>query len=506
LLFALGYEDRLRVDNVIPASETVEDVIAFFQEWVEQSAVSELPAGPEFLDGQTLTLSSNILGCEVEVSVPNNNTSLFLAEAVLAGLESFLATSLDSPLVPHTSRLKLKIFARDFMDEPLSFAVTSSPRTVVEIYHPKDGSIVEADGFHDKLIELISTITAYLAMSPDGSPFVEDLIKNERGLGRAMLITSIETIVKNILGASPQLRISDWNIKDPQHESFPLRRKEPWHHGLAKHPPKSALKSPEMGTGEPPPELSDVERFKHSDRKVFSLINMDLWSKAGWMGTGIILPEQEPPFLALLFLDIESATSIFKEWIEQLGSEDSSERLRVSIITGINRENPAAYRMTIGENPKWETLAKPATATQFVLVSRIREMNPASSANLDLFLESYAKNGKFSLICAKATENGIESWAPKLAILKRELIVRPAWKIGRHDPDVSAINVDDKIIIPAGIDDVPILEAIAWKQMRDAKLRPVGGPKVTQSAAKKIERNQPCPCGSGKKYKKCHGR
>ena len=23
---------------------------------------------------------------------------------------------------------------------------------------------------------------------------------------------------------------------------------------------------------------------------------------------------------------------------------------------------------------------------------------------------------------------------------------------------------------------------------------------------KKIERNAPCPCGSGKKYKKCHGR
>jgi len=26
------------------------------------------------------------------------------------------------------------------------------------------------------------------------------------------------------------------------------------------------------------------------------------------------------------------------------------------------------------------------------------------------------------------------------------------------------------------------------------------------SSAKKIGRNDPCPCGSGKKYKKCHGK
>ena len=28
----------------------------------------------------------------------------------------------------------------------------------------------------------------------------------------------------------------------------------------------------------------------------------------------------------------------------------------------------------------------------------------------------------------------------------------------------------------------------------------------TQEVEKKIGRNDPCPCGSGKKYKNCHGR
>jgi len=34
---------------------------------------------------------------------------------------------------------------------------------------------------------------------------------------------------------------------------------------------------------------------------------------------------------------------------------------------------------------------------------------------------------------------------------------------------------------------------------------PAGGTAVQVRAAK-VGRNDPCPCGSGKKYKKCHGR
>jgi uncharacterized protein YecA (UPF0149 family) len=30
--------------------------------------------------------------------------------------------------------------------------------------------------------------------------------------------------------------------------------------------------------------------------------------------------------------------------------------------------------------------------------------------------------------------------------------------------------------------------------------------KVKNEAGEKVGRNDPCPCGSGKKYKKCHGK
>jgi uncharacterized protein YecA (UPF0149 family) len=33
----------------------------------------------------------------------------------------------------------------------------------------------------------------------------------------------------------------------------------------------------------------------------------------------------------------------------------------------------------------------------------------------------------------------------------------------------------------------------------------VGGSGLAPAAVEKVGRNEPCPCGSGKKYKRCHG-
>ncbi|MFI5366652.1 MAG: SEC-C metal-binding domain-containing protein [Candidatus Binatia bacterium] len=35
--------------------------------------------------------------------------------------------------------------------------------------------------------------------------------------------------------------------------------------------------------------------------------------------------------------------------------------------------------------------------------------------------------------------------------------------------------------------------------------QPQGKPSTVRRDADKVGRNDPCPCGSGKKYKKCHG-
>jgi preprotein translocase subunit SecA len=46
-------------------------------------------------------------------------------------------------------------------------------------------------------------------------------------------------------------------------------------------------------------------------------------------------------------------------------------------------------------------------------------------------------------------------------------------------------------------------EALAADPGEEGKAKPAAQP--VQRATPKVGRNDPCPCGSGKKYKKCHG-
>ena len=66
---------------------------------------------------------------------------------------------------------------------------------------------------------------------------------------------------------------------------------------------------------------------------------------------------------------------------------------------------------------------------------------------------------------------------------------------------------DEEAPLPAEI------EAMERRQRQATRVRlSHGGPAVPEKIetvrrdADKVGRNDPCPCGSGKKYKKCHGR
>ncbi len=44
-----------------------------------------------------------------------------------------------------------------------------------------------------------------------------------------------------------------------------------------------------------------------------------------------------------------------------------------------------------------------------------------------------------------------------------------------------------------------------WKQLADDEADAVS-PQTVVRDERKVGRNEPCPCGSGKKYKQCHGK
>lgn len=323
LLYALGYEGRLRNDEIIPTEETPEAVATFFREWATQSNLADLPKHPDYLDTQSVELRSTVLGCDVRAEVPNNPASLHLAEGILSALEAFLATSLDAPLVPHTSLLRLKIIPRDFMDEPLAFSPANAPHLVFEISHPKEGKGVAADtsAMQDKLVELISTVTAHFVFLPkEGSAFLERLIRDERGLGRAILITNVQTLIQNVLGSAPKSRISDWQTNAAKKETFPLLRSEALDFAWTDRTEKVEARQLKPGTGEPPPELTNIENLRHRDRKIYSLVHVNLWDKAEWTGTGYAMTADlsEPPWLMLLFKNRGAAQEIFEGFQAEL--------------------------------------------------------------------------------------------------------------------------------------------------------------------------------------------
>jgi preprotein translocase subunit SecA len=49
-------------------------------------------------------------------------------------------------------------------------------------------------------------------------------------------------------------------------------------------------------------------------------------------------------------------------------------------------------------------------------------------------------------------------------------------------------------------------EAVAVGQAVDPKAETSGHQPIVRTEGERIGRNDPCPCGSGKKFKQCHGR
>ena len=65
-----------------------------------------------------------------------------------------------------------------------------------------------------------------------------------------------------------------------------------------------------------------------------------------------------------------------------------------------------------------------------------------------------------------------------------------------------SVNVDQKMkAAEANVNERQTTKAGADQTQNTTKAKPAQLPKK----AKKIGRNDPCPCGSGKKYKHCHG-
>lgn len=258
----------------------------------------------------------------------------------------------------------------------------------------------------------------------------------------------------NIFGSKPRDRIADWATeKDTEYD---LRRSVPWDKGI--EGPVVPRKAPDEGVKADSGARGDLEAASHADVRTESLIRESLWNEASWTGTGFadFGDRNQPPLLLLLFRQRPPAERIFVRWLEELGNEDIEERLRISIIRGIDSKDPHAYTVIVGSN--WPQPEKHAGLS--IMVSRLNTMSPNSGKNLDRFLALFESSGSYDLTFGSISAATSVPELGSQRIRKRALFVRDAWQIGENDPDCVGINPSLDPILPEGQSKAPILQLL----------------------------------------------
>jgi hypothetical protein len=469
VLYTLGHEKRVNDEGFADSTMNGREMIEFFERWQDQPAREDLPSEPSLNDGPRALLRTIILGAEFVVDCPNDAASIGVAESLLGAMEAFMATSDEQDIFPHAERTVIRVRKVKEQATGPSFAWVDSVSGVhAEIVTGERVDFQNKEAltqFTDFLCSTTLTIAAHRFIIRDAEAWMKRVAGEERGLARAAMLANVVAIGRSLFGSDAKVRLSDWMGDNDKH--YDCLRDQHWRSDrlVAK---RADLKGPiKPGDGPPPEDLMDTSQRKHSQRKVFSPIDLPVWDKAGWGGTCYGWGDRQPPFMGLMFKNLEPGKKIFTDWHTRWGREEAEDALRVTIVTGISKSNPHHYAVVIGPNVDLIT-ADVRSGSTFSIVSRINRMAPATSENLTNFLKEFNKFDAFFMMpsqlpCSIQNRPEIEF---KLALLKRHLHIRPAWQIGENDHDIVALDDGEDPIIPEGVVDAPVIKAIAARRAR----------------------------------------
>ncbi|MCY4139445.1 MAG: hypothetical protein OXF56_14440 [Rhodobacteraceae bacterium] len=464
LLYLMGNEGVLRTEGWIPEQETPEGVETFMRGLREIGVKADYPV-PDFALGETVTLSSNVLGCRIKLACTNNLVSIGIGEAVLGSLEALLATSLDHRILPQVDHLQLRVMPSDdvglspiltFSDvegEPIG---TITHRLVME-YKTKEDALSFPRWMKDAVLEIFLRFAAPLDVETWGKTLFED----ERAMDRALTFSNVPIMLGNLHGDRAQLSLADWI--DPADPTYEVKRTEAW----PPAPAPDAIKSfgnTKRGEGLAPKELRDAVNGKHSKTRWISPIDTQKWDKAKWNATLFMWsplgPDMSPPMLGLAYKNLTAAKDIFKSWRKRYGDDDVKDDLKITIVRGISRDSPAAYAVMVSQNPD----NVPVSEEKVIgFVSRFHRMYPNSTHNLDQFLAEYARHGRYMLLPAHLPNM---QTSPKpifdLRIGKHDLTVINAWEITTNDMTAVVLDLNEPPYIPADQQNAPVLRTLEW--------------------------------------------
>ena len=456
MLFALGHEQVLREEGYIPVEEDAETVQTLFEQWQDQPAAQDISSPPVLVAGKNSILKSTILGSKIVVEASNNQTSFGVAESILGALEAFLSTSNERSVFPYREQMTIIITESAQLEGIPQAKFSDSDSSRVELVHPIDldfTSVSDRQNYVEWLQDSLVQITCRILMIRDIGAWFEQVANRERGFSRAVTLGDVLTLGRNVFGKNSRMRLTDW--LEQNDEIYPLLRNEPWRTVKA----GTSKESPKFATKPPPMDLQDNEQLRHTDRRILSPIDIPLWDRAKWRGTLFVWNPDGPPILVIGFEDGEAGQAIFRVWKERWGDEDKDDDLRVAIITGLSKRNPAEYAVVMGPNlrhvPEDEN-------KRLLFVSMIKRMTSTNLRNVENFIQFYNRMGYFFLVPDQINtdKNNLQMPSRELALLKRKLVVRQAWQIGENDPEIVVLHKDDEPIIPKGVTDPPVKNAL----------------------------------------------
>lgn len=459
LLYALGYEDEV-FDKLKEVFKTKEELEQHFKLWPTQPAYKDLPPAPVlFREGKGF-ISSRILGVKLIVSFENHDSAVNFSETLLACFESMLARYLNEKVYPTTEEIRIDISISE-SDVSLPTYNFFKPPTDVDLIikvpaKPQYGSVDERCKYREVLYEIMITTVLNMVYFSQGEETIKELVEKTKS-STAMAIIMSDQFVSGMASTVSDTR--DWLPDIIEKPIKKLIRKEPW---LLDPDFKDENSTFKLGKGEIPQDLLDNSKMKHSEREVVSYIKLQLWDDAKWIGTAYAWEETlgAPPWLMFMFENGETGKKIFEDWKIKLGKGDSDKRLRISIIRGIDKNQPHNYRVVVSANI---ANRKFSSQKSFLILNRINLMTPKNSFNLEQFIRYYKVAGCYLLAPAEVDkQNNRLMPYTDFKIKKEDVNIRYAWEICKNDPDMMGLSADDDPVLPKGEQNPPVIETMEF--------------------------------------------
>ncbi|MCT4614459.1 MAG: hypothetical protein N4A49_06255 [Marinifilaceae bacterium] len=448
VLFKLGYSDLILGDYVKFDIKNEQELNSYFELIAGQPFRKQILYQTNFCEENEIEITSKVLGCSFIYSFEQDMELLLAAETLAAFFESFLATSLKD-VFPNTEDIKIKLI-RNNKENLFSFKAIDSSEYIFEI-DKFSFSLEKREALWTKMLEFSSYILGTNFFINEPKELLERLFKDEEINERLSIIFEHRKFTINVLGDTPKLFYNSWKGNNRINTYLP-KRKSPLVYNFSDEKNKDSTKTK--------PD-SDLDNIRHNQRKVSSIIDVNQWDKAKWNAFGLFT-DNNGLSIFIGYTYGEEGKKIFKDWIKKFGVKDTDEKIKITIIKGVDKHNPYWYRVHIGANVKKEELK---SGDIILSASRFHEMNATTPNNLNKLISVFNDYKSFRF-CPAEVELNANKINPfeEYSIIKHEITFRNAWEIGLHDLENVAIKKGDNPIIPKDVKNAPVLEVLRRKE------------------------------------------